>query len=146
MRGCGLMQGVRDTFEHFWLTLRASAIGLGIGASRAWAVRSRSSLPTARAAHVEASRDLRQGPTSKACWRRAREQFAGGRKSIPTVAFRDPGSVSIGDLLSVSCSRARSRAGMLTPTGRHLRDGVGDCPPNIIAVACRSCFSTSSYG
>ena len=45
-RVAGVMQGVRDAVERWWLILRASAIGLGIGVILEWAERSHSLWPT----------------------------------------------------------------------------------------------------
>jgi TctA family transporter len=98
----GVMQGVRDTFEHKWLTLRASAIGVGIGVipgmggavsqfiAYAHAQQSSTHPETFGKGNVE-------GVLAAGAVNNSRE----GGNLIPTVAFGIPGSVSMAILLSV---------------------------------------------
>ena len=101
-RIAGVMQGVRDTFTHKWLTLRASAIGVGIGVipgmggavsqfiAYAHAQQSSTHPETFGKGNVE-------GVLAAGAVNNSRE----GGNLIPTVAFGIPGSVSMAILLSV---------------------------------------------
>lgn len=98
----GVMQGVRDTITHIWLTLRASAIGVAIGVipgmggavsqfiAYAHAQQTSSRPETFGKGNVE-------GVLAAGAVNNSRE----GGNLIPTVAFGIPGSISMAILLSV---------------------------------------------
>jgi TctA family transporter len=101
-RLAGIGQGVRDTIEHWWLTLRASAIGVGIGVIPgmggavsqfiAYAHAQQTSKHPETFGHGNVEGVLAAGAVNN-----SRE----GGNLIPTVAFGIPGSVAMAILLSV---------------------------------------------
>ena len=98
----GVMQGVRDTFEHRWLTLRASAIGVGIGVIPGMGGAVSQFIAYAHAqqtsTHPETfGRGNVEGVLAAGAVNNSRE----GGNLIPTVAFGIPGSISMAILLSV---------------------------------------------
>ena len=98
----GVMQGVRDTFDHWWLTLRASAIGLGIGVIPGMGGAVSQFIAYAHARHTSSRPDTFgkgnvEGVLATGAVNNSRE----GGNLIPTVAFGIPGSVSMAILLSV---------------------------------------------
>ena len=101
-RLAGVMQGVRDTFEHWWLTLRASAIGLGIGIIPGMGGAVSQFIAYAHAQHTSKHPETFgkgnvEGVLATGAVNNSRE----GGNLIPTVAFGIPGSVSMAILLSV---------------------------------------------
>jgi TctA family transporter len=97
-----VMQGVRDTFEHWWLTLRASAIGVGIGVIPGMGGAVSQFIAYAHAQHTSKHPETFgkgniEGVLAAGAVNNARE----GGNLIPTVAFGIPGSVSMAILLSV---------------------------------------------
>jgi TctA family transporter len=101
-RLAGVMQGVRDTFEHWGLTLRASAIGLGIGVIPGMGGAVSQFIAYAHAQHTSKhpetfGRGNVEGVLATGAVNNSRE----GGNLIPTVAFGIPGSVSMAILLSV---------------------------------------------
>jgi hypothetical protein len=101
-RLAGVMQGVRDTFDHWWLTLRASAIGLGIGVIPGMGGAVSQFIAYAHAQHTSSRPETFgkgnvEGVLAAGAVNNSRE----GGNLIPTVAFGIPGSVSMAILLSV---------------------------------------------
>jgi putative tricarboxylic transport membrane protein len=101
-RLAGVMQGVRDTFEHLWLTLRASAIGLGIGVIPGMGGAVSQFIAYAHAQHTSSHPETFgkgnvEGVLATGAVNNSRE----GGNLIPTVAFGIPGSISMAILLSV---------------------------------------------
>ncbi|MGH9256411.1 MAG: tripartite tricarboxylate transporter permease [Vicinamibacterales bacterium] len=101
-RLAGVMQGVRDTFEHWWLTLRASAIGLGIGVIPGMGGAVSQFIAYAHAQHTSRHPETFgkgnvEGVLATGAVNNSRE----GGNLIPTVAFGIPGSISMAILLSV---------------------------------------------
>jgi putative tricarboxylic transport membrane protein len=101
-RLAGVMQGVRDTFDHWWLTLRASAIGLGIGVIPGMGGAVSQFIAYAHAQHTSRHPETFgkgnvEGVLATGAVNNSRE----GGNLIPTVAFGIPGSVSMAILLSV---------------------------------------------
>lgn len=98
----GVLQGVRDTFDHLWLTLRASAIGVGIGVIPGMGGAVSQFIAYAHAQqtskHPETfGKGNVEGVLAAGAVNNSRE----GGNLIPTVAFGIPGSVSMAILLSV---------------------------------------------
>jgi len=98
----GVMQGVRDTFTHIGLTLRASAIGVGIGVIPGMGGAVSQFIAYAHAQQTSAHPDTFgkgnvEGVLAAGAVNNSRE----GGNLIPTVAFGIPGSVSMAILLSV---------------------------------------------
>ena len=101
-RIAGVMQGVRDTFEHKWLTLRASLIGVGVGIIPGLGGAVSQFIAYAHAQqtskHPETfGKGNVEGVLAAGAVNNSRE----GGNLIPTVAFGIPGSVSMAILLSV---------------------------------------------
>ncbi len=101
-RLAGVMQGVRDTFEHWSLTLRASAIGVGIGVIPGMGGAVSQFIAYAHAQHTSKHPETFgkgnvEGVLATGAVNNSRE----GGNLIPTVAFGIPGSVSMAILLSV---------------------------------------------
>jgi putative tricarboxylic transport membrane protein len=101
-RIAGVMQGVRDTFDHMWLTLRASAIGVGIGVIPGMGGAVSQFIAYAHAQQTSKHPELFgkgsvEGVLAAGAVNNSRE----GGNLIPTVAFGIPGSVSMAILLSV---------------------------------------------
>ncbi|MSO82707.1 MAG: hypothetical protein EXQ53_05375 [Acidobacteria bacterium] len=101
-RIAGVMQGVRDTFEHWGLTLRASAIGVGIGVIPGMGGAVSQFIAYAHAQHSSSHPETFgkgnvEGVLATGAVNNSRE----GGNLIPTVAFGIPGSVSMAILLSV---------------------------------------------
>ena len=101
-RLAGVMRGVRDTFEHWWLTLRASAIGFGIGVIPGMGGAVSQFVAYAHAQHTSRhpeafGRGSIEGVIAAGAVNNSRE----GGNLIPTVAFGIPGSISMAILLSV---------------------------------------------
>ena len=98
----GVMQGVRDTFVHMGLTLRASAIGVGIGMIPGMGGAVSQFIAYAHAQQTSKRPELFgkgsiEGVLAAGAVNNSRE----GGNLIPTVAFGIPGSVSMAILLSV---------------------------------------------
>ena len=98
----GVMQGVRDTLTHWGLTLRASAIGLGIGVIPGMGGAVSQFIAYAHAQHTSAHPETFgkgnvEGVIATGAVNNSRE----GGNLIPTVAFGIPGSISMAILLSV---------------------------------------------
>lgn len=98
----GVMQGVRDTLTHWSLTLRASAIGVGIGVIPGMGGAVSQFIAYAHAQqtskHPETfGKGNVEGVIATGAVNNSRE----GGNLIPTVAFGIPGSVSMAILLSV---------------------------------------------
>ena len=98
----GVMQGVRDTFVHMGLTLRASAIGVGIGMIPGMGGAVSQFIAYAHAQQTSKHPELFgkgsiEGVIAAGAVNNSRE----GGNLIPTVAFGIPGSVSMAILLSV---------------------------------------------
>jgi putative tricarboxylic transport membrane protein len=101
-RVAGVMQGVRDTVDHWWLTLRASAIGLGIGVIPGMGGAVSQFIAYAHAQHTSKHPETFgkgnvEGVLATGAVNNSRE----GGNLIPTVAFGIPGSISMAILLSV---------------------------------------------
>jgi TctA family transporter len=97
-----VMQGVRDVFAHWWLTLRAGAIGVGLGAIPGMGGAVGQFIAYAHAQHTSRSpetfgRGNVEGVIATGAVSNSRE----GGTLIPTVAFGIPGSISMAILLSV---------------------------------------------
>jgi TctA family transporter len=98
----GVLQGVRDTCEHWRLTLRASAIGVGVGL-----VPGMGGVVSQFIAYAHAQQTSRhpetfgtgnvEGVVAAGAVNNSRE----GGNLIPTVAFGIPGSIAMAILLSV---------------------------------------------
>jgi putative tricarboxylic transport membrane protein len=98
----GVMQGVRDTFMHMGLTLRASAIGVGIGMIPGMGGAVSQFIAYAHAQQTSKHPELFgkgsiEGVLATGAVNNSRE----GGNLIPTVAFGIPGSISMAILLSV---------------------------------------------
>ena len=98
----GVMQGVRDTFDHLWLTLRASAIGVAIGVIPGMGGAVSQFIAYAHAQQTSKSPETFgkgnvEGVLAAGAVNNSRE----GGNLIPTVAFGIPGSISMAILLSV---------------------------------------------
>jgi TctA family transporter len=98
----GVMQGVRDTLKHWWLTLRASAIGVGIGVIPGMGGAVSQFIAYAHAHQTSRQPDTFgkgnvEGVIASGAVNNSRE----GGNLIPTVAFGIPGSVAMAILLSV---------------------------------------------
>ena len=98
----GVMQGVRDTFVHMGLTLRASAIGVGIGMIPGMGGAVSQFIAYAHAQQTSKHPELFgkgsiEGVLAAGAVNNSRE----GGNLIPTVAFGIPGSISMAILLSV---------------------------------------------
>jgi len=98
----GVMQGVRDTFAHMGLTLRASAIGVAIGMIPGMGGAVSQFIAYAHAQQTSKHPELFgkgsiEGVLAAGAVNNSRE----GGNLIPTVAFGIPGSVSMAILLSV---------------------------------------------
>jgi TctA family transporter len=98
----GVLQGVRDTFAHLGLTLRASAIGVGIGVIPGMGGAVSQFIAYAHAQQTSTSPETFgkgnvEGVLATGAVNNSRE----GGNLIPTVAFGIPGSVSMAILLSV---------------------------------------------
>jgi hypothetical protein len=96
------MQGVRDTFTHWSLTLRSSAIGLGIGVIPGMGGAVSQFMAYAHAQHTSKHPETFgkgnvEGVVATGAVNNSRE----GGNLIPTVAFGIPGSISMAILLSV---------------------------------------------
>ena len=101
-RIAGVMQGVRDTVAHWGLTLRASAIGLGIGVIPGMGGAVSQFVAYAHAQHSSTCPETFgkgnvEGVIATGAVNNSRE----GGNLIPTVAFGIPGSISMAILLSV---------------------------------------------
>ena len=101
-RVAGVMQGVRDAVEHWWLILRASAIGLGIGVIPGMGGAVSQFVAYAHARHTSTHPETFgkgniEGVIAAGAVNNSRE----GGNLIPTVAFGIPGSISMAILLSV---------------------------------------------
>ena len=101
-RVAGVMQGVRDAVEHWWLILRASAIGLGIGVIPGMGGAVSQFVAYAHARHTSKDPETFgkgniEGVIAAGAVNNSRE----GGNLIPTVAFGIPGSISMAILLSV---------------------------------------------
>ena len=101
-RIAGVMQGVRDTIHHWGLTLRASAIGLGIGVIPGMGGAVSQFVAYAHAQHTSSHPETFgkgnvEGVIATGAVNNSRE----GGNLIPTVAFGIPGSISMAILLSV---------------------------------------------
>jgi putative tricarboxylic transport membrane protein len=97
-----VFQGVRDTLDHWWLTLRASAIGLGIGVIPGMGGAVSQFIAYAHAQHTSRHPETFghgnvEGVIATGAVNNSRE----GGNLIPTVAFGIPGSISMAILLSV---------------------------------------------
>jgi TctA family transporter len=97
-----VMQGVRDVFAHWWLTLRAGAIGVGLGAIPGMGGAVGQFIAYAHAQHTSRNpetfgRGNVEGVIATGAVSNSRE----GGTLIPTVAFGIPGSISMAILLSV---------------------------------------------
>ena len=95
-------QGVRDTFDHLWLTLRASAIGVAIGVIPGMGGAVSQFIAYAHAQQTSKSPETFgkgnvEGVLAAGAVNNSRE----GGNLIPTVAFGIPGSISMAILLSV---------------------------------------------
>ena len=101
-RVAGVMQGVRDAVERWWLILRASAIGLGIGVIPGMGGAVSQFVAYAHARHTSKHPETFgkgniEGVIAAGAVNNSRE----GGNLIPTVAFGIPGSISMAILLSV---------------------------------------------
>jgi TctA family transporter len=101
-RVAGVMQGVRDAVERWWLILRASAIGLGIGVIPGMGGAVSQFVAYAHAQHTSKHPETFgkgnvEGVIAAGAVNNSRE----GGNLIPTVAFGIPGSISMAILLSV---------------------------------------------
>jgi|RhiMethySRZTD1v2_1073278.scaffolds.fasta_scaffold142283_2 putative tricarboxylic transport membrane protein len=97
-----VMQGVRDVFAHWSLTLRAGAIGVGLGAIPGMGGAVGQFIAYAHAQHTSRNpetfgRGNIEGVIATGAVSNSRE----GGTLIPTVAFGIPGSISMAILLSV---------------------------------------------
>ncbi len=98
----GVMQGVRDTVEHWGLTLRASAIGLGIGVIPGMGGAVSQFVAYAHAQHTSKHPEtFGQGNVEGVIATGAVNNSREGGNLIPTVAFGIPGSISMAILLSI---------------------------------------------
>ena len=101
-RVAGVMQGVRDAVGRWWLILRASAIGLGIGVIPGMGGAVSQFVAYAHARHTSKHPETFgkgniEGVIAAGAVNNSRE----GGNLIPTVAFGIPGSISMAILLSV---------------------------------------------
>jgi putative tricarboxylic transport membrane protein len=101
--GRGAWQGVKDTFRHFWLTIRCSLIGTfigimpGIGGSVAqWLAYGHA---TQSARNAEERKGFGEGDVRGVLGPGAANNSKEGGSLIPTVAFGVPGSTAMAILL-----------------------------------------------
>ena len=96
----GVMEGVKDTFRHWWLVLRCSALGTYIGILPG--------LGGATAQWVAYAHAVQSSPNKERFGKGAIEGVLGpgaannskeGGSLVPTIAFGVPGSVSMAILL-----------------------------------------------
>jgi TctA family transporter len=98
----GVMQGVRDTFHHWGLTVRASLIGVGVGVIPGMGGAVSQFIAYAHAQHTSKSpQTFGKGNVEGVLATGAVNNSREGGNLIPTVAFGIPGSVSMAILLSV---------------------------------------------
>ncbi len=98
----GVMQGVRDTFTHFWMTLRASAIGVLVGVIPGMGGAVSQFIAYAHAQQTSTHPEtFGQGNVEGVIAAGAVNNSREGGNLIPTVAFGIPGSISMAILLSV---------------------------------------------
>src|SRR5436309_3737403 len=91
----GVLEGVKDTFRHFWLVIRCSAIGVYVGVIPGMGGSVSQWLAYAHA--VQSSRDkarFGQGAVEGVLGPGAANNSTLGGGMIPTVAFGVPGSVT----------------------------------------------------
>lgn len=96
----GVMQGVRDTFRHWWLTIRCSAIGAVIGAVPGLGGAVGQWLAYAHAVQTSPDRErFGKGAIEGVLGPGAANNSKEGGNLLLTVAFGVPGSVSMAILL-----------------------------------------------
>ncbi|HTM10932.1 MAG TPA: tripartite tricarboxylate transporter permease [Verrucomicrobiae bacterium] len=96
----GVMEGVRDTFRHFWLVIRCSAIGTYIGLIPGMGGAVSQWVAYAHAVQSSPNKDrFGKGAVEGVLGPGAANNSTLGGALIPTVAFGVPGSVSTAILL-----------------------------------------------
>lgn len=96
----GVWQGVKDTFNHFWLVVRCSAIGTYIGVLPGIGGGAAQWIAYAHAVQSSEGRDrFGKGAVEGVLGPGAANNSKDGGALVPTVAFGVPGSVSMAILL-----------------------------------------------
>ena len=137
----GQWQGVKDCFAHWWLIMRCSWIGGGIGSIPGISASVVDWLAYGHALKTEkgASADLRQGRRARRDRVGKLEQRQGGRRARSDRRLRRARQRHHGDpARRVPDSRPRARPGHADQESQHhLRDGVvGGAWPTFWARAC----------
>jgi TctA family transporter len=96
----GVMQGIRDTFHHFWLVIRCSAIGTYIGVIPGMGGAVSQWISYAHAVQSSPNKEqFGKGAVEGVLGPGAANNSTLGGSLIPTIAFGVPGSVSAAILL-----------------------------------------------
>jgi TctA family transporter len=96
----GVMQGVKDTFQHFWLVIRCSAIGAYIGVIPGMGGAVSQWISYAHAVQSSPNKErFGKGAVEGVLGPGAANNSTLGGSLIPTIAFGVPGSVSAAILL-----------------------------------------------
>ncbi|MDZ4341366.1 MAG: tripartite tricarboxylate transporter permease [Candidatus Binatia bacterium] len=96
----GVMQGVKDTFHHFWLVIRCSAIGTYIGVIPGMGGAVSQWIAYAHAVQISPDKErFGKGAVEGVLGPGAANNSTLGGSLIPTIAFGVPGSVSAAILL-----------------------------------------------
>jgi TctA family transporter len=96
----GVMQGIRDTFHHFWLVIRCSAIGTYIGVIPGMGGAVSQWISYAHAVQSSSNKEqFGKGAVEGVLGPGAANNSTLGGALIPTIAFGVPGSVSAAILL-----------------------------------------------
>src|SRR3990170_1501088 len=93
----GVMEGVKDTFRHFWLTMRCSLIGVYVGVLPVLGANVAQWIAYAHS--VQGVKDAGKGAVEGVLGPGAANNSTRGGDLIPTVAFGIPGSASMALLL-----------------------------------------------
>ena len=93
----GVMEGVKDTFRHFWLTMRCSLIGVYFGVLPVLGANVAQWIAYAHG--VQGVKDAGKGAVEGVLGPGAANNSTRGGDLIPTVAFGIPGSASMALLL-----------------------------------------------
>jgi hypothetical protein len=99
--GHGLMQGVRDTFRHWWLVLRCSAIGVWVGILPGLGGSVADWFAYGHAVQIEKNnQNFGKGDVRGVIAPEASNNAKEGGALIPTIAFGIPGSTSYALMLT----------------------------------------------
>lgn len=96
----GVMEGIKDTFRHFWLVVRCSLIGIYFGILPVLGANIAQWISYAHAARSSKDSRLGQGAIEGVLGPAAANNSTRGGDLIPTVAFGIPGSAAMALLLA----------------------------------------------